>query len=463
MVNWYGVRIYAEDEWLNTFVIDPESAPDTIDKSCDGIVKVLTTGTKEEYGGKVVLYKAKFKPTKSTASVDRFRGTESRTTEHLQQPEFSQPLVTALQLAILAVLESWGIKATRVVGHSSGEIAAAGKLPEYEILLAHVSFSSADGLAQEVEMFSSVTALRMTGITDALYWKKNMISPVRFDEALTALVSGSPALPSIQLDSHVTYLIVGGLKGLCGSLAINMAYHGACHIIACSRSGLSDKELAAIVYNCGALGCKITEARGDVSDGKFVQRIFKSAHSRIAGLIQGAMVLRDRPYETMTVEEYHAAMEAKVQGTWNLHRASQEVRAQKQPLDFFTMLLSSLGLTANTVDLDAIQDVGSAQLITGIAYPLQASSSDLDDDPRFGYHFGGSDGDDDAAQDEGGTTDEASLTKTAAALLGTQITRLLHLETEVETGKPLAAYGLDSLSAVEMRGWVRNKLGAELS
>ncbi|KAI1122104.1 hypothetical protein F5Y10DRAFT_254869 [Nemania abortiva] len=73
MVNWYGVRINAEDEWLNTFVIDPgwvqtdmgnsaaqgwgmESAPDAIDESCDGILKVLTTGTKEKYGGKVVLY-----------------------------------------------------------------------------------------------------------------------------------------------------------------------------------------------------------------------------------------------------------------------------------------------------------------------------------------------------------------------------------------------------------------------
>ncbi|GAW23122.1 hypothetical protein ANO14919_126720 [Xylariales sp. No.14919] len=73
IVNWYGVRINAEDEWLNTFVLDPgwvqtdmgnsaahtwgiESAPDTLDGSCDGMLKVLTTGTKEKYGGRVVLY-----------------------------------------------------------------------------------------------------------------------------------------------------------------------------------------------------------------------------------------------------------------------------------------------------------------------------------------------------------------------------------------------------------------------
>ncbi|KAI9046213.1 uncharacterized protein KD926_004051 [Aspergillus affinis] len=70
---WYAVRISAEDEWLNTFVIDPgwvqtdmgnsaargwglESAPDTVDKSTSGIIDLITKGTKEQYGGKVVLY-----------------------------------------------------------------------------------------------------------------------------------------------------------------------------------------------------------------------------------------------------------------------------------------------------------------------------------------------------------------------------------------------------------------------
>ena len=51
--------------------------------------------------------------------------TESRSSEHLRQPEFSQPLVTALQLCLIAVLETWNIKPRSVVGHSSGEIAAA--------------------------------------------------------------------------------------------------------------------------------------------------------------------------------------------------------------------------------------------------------------------------------------------------------------------------------------------------
>lgn len=51
--------------------------------------------------------------------------TEARSPEHLRQPEFSQPLVTALQLCLLDILAGWGVRPVSVVGHSSGEIAAA--------------------------------------------------------------------------------------------------------------------------------------------------------------------------------------------------------------------------------------------------------------------------------------------------------------------------------------------------
>lgn len=43
----------------------------------------------------------------------------------IDDPAFSQTLCTVLQIALLDLLESWNIKPTFVVGHSSGEIAAA--------------------------------------------------------------------------------------------------------------------------------------------------------------------------------------------------------------------------------------------------------------------------------------------------------------------------------------------------
>ncbi|KAL8923196.1 MAG: hypothetical protein Q9208_004759 [Pyrenodesmia sp. 3 TL-2023] len=219
--------------------------------------------------------------------------TEPRSNEHLRQPQYSQPLVTALQLCIVAVLESWNIAPQAVVGHSSGEIAAAycagfisrrdaiiaayyrgraalnckgkvhsdvgmlavglspdalnpllekykekawvacfnspssltisGERPALEALKADVQnaghfarllqvdlayhSSLMDVIGQEYEslldgkfvppsemskvsMFSSVTGIQRTNATDASYWRENMVSPVRFNDALVEMLSG---------------------------------------------------------------------------------------------------------------------------------------------------------------------------------------------------------------------------------------------------------------------------------
>ncbi|KAJ5605646.1 polyketide synthase [Penicillium lagena] len=50
---------------------------------------------------------------------------ELRCKENIDQPEYSQPLSTAIQIALVNLLESFGITPKAVVGHSSGEIAAA--------------------------------------------------------------------------------------------------------------------------------------------------------------------------------------------------------------------------------------------------------------------------------------------------------------------------------------------------
>jgi aryl carrier-like protein len=52
---------------------------------------------------------------------------------------------------------------------------------------------------------------------------------------------------------------------------------------------------------------------------------------------------------------------------------------------------------------------------------------------------------------------------TCVGILAIQVAKVLRIETEIDPGKPLVAYGLDSLSAVELRGWIRMNLGVELS
>lgn len=259
----------------------------------------------------------------------------------------------------------------------------------------------------------------------------------------------------------------------------------------------------------------------------------------------------------MSLDDYHTAIYAKVQGTWNLHRASQEIH--QPPLDFFTMLSSTagvvgnkgqanyaaantfldafasyrqkLGLRANTVDLGLIEDVGyvaeqdttlekrfdkrlwtpinetmlrkiltysilqqdvstplntasTAELITGIGFPLPKSDSELALEPRFSYLFSGrggskisggsgseGDGSDQIDQamkhfrtlQQSGTANAAALIRACVDLVGAQFVKILRLETEPEPERPLMVYGLDSLSAVELRNWIRVRLGVELT
>jgi acyl transferase domain-containing protein len=50
---------------------------------------------------------------------------KSKTDSRLDQAEFSQPLCTAVQIAIVNILRTWNISPSQVIGHSSGELAAA--------------------------------------------------------------------------------------------------------------------------------------------------------------------------------------------------------------------------------------------------------------------------------------------------------------------------------------------------
>ena len=62
-----------------------------------------------------------------------------KSTSQISKAEFSQPLSTAIQIALVNLLRSWGVTPAAVVGHSSGEIAAAyttGSLTCREAMLA---------------------------------------------------------------------------------------------------------------------------------------------------------------------------------------------------------------------------------------------------------------------------------------------------------------------------------------
>ncbi|KAM7207245.1 hypothetical protein V8F20_002511 [Naviculisporaceae sp. PSN 640] len=161
----------------------------------------------------------------------------------------------------------------------------------------------------------------------------------RPDTKIRVPVRRAPKLLHFRDDA--TYLIVGGLRGLCGALAIYLAKSGAKHLAVISRSGHTDEKSRSIVKQIKALGSNIDLLTADVTSEGEVQRAFNQTAYPIGGIIQGAMVLRDRPFDSMTLEEYQQAVDCKIRGTWNLHTVAEKLNLK---LDFFTMLSSISGV-----------------------------------------------------------------------------------------------------------------------
>ncbi|KAL8910068.1 MAG: hypothetical protein Q9171_004622 [Xanthocarpia ochracea] len=221
--------------------------------------------------------------------------TEFRLSKHLRQPEFSQPLVTALQLRLVAVLGVWGIKPRSVIGHSSSKIAAAyaaglhdragaiiaafyrgraalnrnkeaaadvcmlardcsGKNAALETLRENITAAGHFARRLQVDLayhselmvvmgqeyekllnstdkfhpsttvsnanigwYSSVTQSKRATPADALYWKTNMVSSVRFDGALKSMLEDTEA-PNFLIEIGPSGALAGPVSQVVKSL-----------------------------------------------------------------------------------------------------------------------------------------------------------------------------------------------------------------------------------------------------
>lgn len=136
--------------------------------------------------------------------------------------EFSQPICTALQVALVKLLRQWDILPTAVVGHSSGEIAAAytaGALGMKEALL----ISYYRGIA--------ASELRLPGVMAAIGLGRDGVKDLLVGTAVVACensrssvtISGNPDDVEASLE-RVSQMRPGVLAR---KLKINRAYHSS--------------------------------------------------------------------------------------------------------------------------------------------------------------------------------------------------------------------------------------------
>jgi hypothetical protein len=144
-------------------------------------------------------------------------------------------------------------------------------------------------------------------IVDAMKYMRNgtQIGKVVISdcEAQDVQVPVRPAPLRLDLDPEGAYVLIGGLKGVCGSLAIFLVQHGARELIVMSRTGADDERSRGVLRDVAALGGRTTIVQGDVSSAQDVTRMFENAQLPIKGIIQGAMVLRVSildPFDTLS-------------------------------------------------------------------------------------------------------------------------------------------------------------------
>ncbi|KOS23077.1 Nonribosomal peptide synthetase 14 [Escovopsis weberi] len=144
---------------------------------------------------------------------------------------------------------------------------------------------------------------------------------------------------STLFSSSKTYLLVGGLGGLGRTLSQWMVRKGATKLAFLSRSGADKPEAKATIDWLTERGVEACVYRGDVSTYTDVKNCIDKIGPSIGGVFQAAMVLQDKPLETMRHAQWLRCCQPKVEGTRNLHNATLGI-----DLDFFVCFSSVAGI-----------------------------------------------------------------------------------------------------------------------
>lgn len=179
-------------------------------------------------------------------------------------------------------------------------------------------------------------------------------------------LSVGPTKRPFRFKSEASYLLIGGLGGIGQVVSRWMFECGARHFVFLSRSAGQSVEHRELLHEIEALGGHATAVVGSISSMPDIQRAIASSEKPVTGVINMSMVLKvshshlsipvkknikakfalqrrqDQNFLKMTLDEWKVPLDAKVMGTWNLHRALQHA-----DLDFFVLFSSVCGLSGN--------------------------------------------------------------------------------------------------------------------
>ncbi|KAF7180982.1 hypothetical protein CNMCM7691_000111 [Aspergillus felis] len=139
--------------------------------------------------------------------------------DRLKEAEVAQTLCAAIQIGVVNILREWGVKPSSVIGHSSGEIAAAyasGAIPaEVAIRIAYLRGHT-------------IRSSRSNGAMAAVGLGREQIKPY-LREGVVIACENSPKNVTISGDQKAVNEVVEEIQAsdeiFCRLLAVNVAYH----------------------------------------------------------------------------------------------------------------------------------------------------------------------------------------------------------------------------------------------
>ncbi|EPE26975.1 Thiolase-like protein [Glarea lozoyensis ATCC 20868] len=165
---------------------------------------------------------------------------------------------------------------------------------------------------------------------------------MRPDDMVPTLLDIKPAW---TFEEHLTYLIAGGLGGIGRSIARWLVKRGAKHLILLSRLGPRTDAAHSLLQELKEQGVSVEVPAVDIANHELLKTTIEDLQKTmppIKGCVQSSMVLADCPFETMSHQNWSAAVAPKVQGSHNLHEILP------RGMDFFIMLSSIAGAVGST-------------------------------------------------------------------------------------------------------------------
>lgn len=151
---------------------------------------------------------------------------KSKTDSRLNQAEFSQPLCTAVQIVIVNLLRRWSIFPSAVIGHSSGEFAAA---------YASGSLTSAEAIIGAYYRGLVTKQQKRPGAMAAVGFGREEVAKYLAD-GVTIACENSPESTTISGDDEQINVVLENItnnhpKAFARRLQVEMAYHSQ-HMLA---------------------------------------------------------------------------------------------------------------------------------------------------------------------------------------------------------------------------------------